>query len=465
MNKFFTLSIFLFTIHFSTGQDLGSKIDAIVSSIYTQNEPGISILVAKDGKPIYQKAFGRSNMELDIPMKIDNVFQIGSITKQFTAVSILMLEEQGKLKMNDKIVKYMPDYPTQGSVITIHHLLNHTSGIKNSTPVGRKGVVSKTDMSSIELVDYFKNEPLDFVPGDSFKYSNAGYILLGRIIEIVSGQSYEDFIENNIFNKIGMFDSRYGSMNEIVKNRASGYQGGQNTFTNADYMSLTLPYAAGAILSTVGDLLKWQNALNSNTLIKSTSLEKALNATTLNNGKIIPYGYGFRFANLKGSPVIAHTGSTKGFASISLFLPKENIYITALTNCNCKNVSEVSKKVAAFVVGKPISSATSSLSNSSSLKRKSIRVSSELLKQFSGTYKVKTNVHITISHENNNLYLIAPGQTKKIELFAENDYHFYVKVSNAEITFNKNEKNKVSGLTLSQSGRQVLAKKKHKKLI
>jgi len=459
MNNSFTLFIFLFAIHFCFSQSLESKIDAIVSSNYTLNEPGISILIAKDGKPIYKKAFGKSNMELNTSMQLENVFQIGSITKQFTAISILILEEQGKLMIDDEIVKYIPDYPTKGNIITIHHLLNHTSGIKNRTPAGNKqGVISKTDMSSNELIDYFKHEPIDFNPGDSFKYSNAGYILLGRIIEIVSGQSYEDFIENNIFKKIGMSSSFYGSMKEIIKNRASGYQINQNTVNNADYMSLTLPYAAGSILSTVDDLLKWQNALNSNTLIKRSSFEKAIKPSVLNNGKIIPYGYGFRIANLKGSPVIAHTGSTKGFTSIVLFLPKEKVYIVALTNCNCKNVSEVSKKIANIFINKPISSERSSLNDTSSLKRKSIRVSSELLKQFSGTYRVKMNVNITIGlDDNDNLYLLAPGQSKKIELFPENENHFYVKVSSAEITFNKNEKNKVVSLTLNQSGRQILA--------
>lgn len=459
MKNSLTLFVFLFTIHFSFSQNFESKIDSIVSLNYTQNEPGISILIAKDGKPIYKKAFGKSNIELGTSMRSDNVFQIGSITKQFTAVSILMLEEQGKLNIDDEIVRYIPDYPTEGNIITIHHLLNHTSGIKNSTPVGKRGAISKTDMSSTELVDYFKNKPLDFIPGSSFKYSNAGYILLGRIIEIVSGQSYEDFIEKNIFEKIGMLSSNYGSTKEIIKNRASGYQNEQNIFINSDYISLTLPYAAGSILSTVDDLLKWQNALNSNTLIKKSSLEKAISPTTLSNGKIIPYGYGWRMANLKGSPVLAHTGSTKGFTSVVMFFPKENIYVTALTNCNCKKAAEMAKKVSTLVLGKPISGTTPLENESISARRKTIIVSSEILKQYTGTYQIKANVNISIRHRDNTIFLLAPGQTKPIELFAESDTHFYVKVSPAEITFNMNENGEITSLTLNQSGRQILANK------
>jgi CubicO group peptidase (beta-lactamase class C family) len=459
MKNSLTLFVFLFTIHFSFSQNFESKIDSIVSLNYTQNEPGISILIAKDGKPIYKKAFGKSNMELGTSMKSDNVFQIGSITKQFTAVSILMLEEQGKLKVDDEIVKYIPDYPTEGNIITIHHLLNHTSGIKNSTPVGKQGAISKIDMSSTELVDYFKNKPLDFIPGSSFKYSNAGYILLGRIIEIVSGQSYEDFIEKNIFKKIGMLSSNYGSTKEIIRNRASGYQNEQNIFINSDYISLTLPYAAGSILSTVDDLLKWQNALNSNTLIKKSSLEKAISPTRLINGKKIPYGYGWRMANLKGSPVLAHTGSTKGFTSVVMFFPKENIYVTALTNCNCKKAAEMAKKVSTLVLGKPISGTPPLESESLSARRKTIIVSSEILKQYTGTYQIKANVNISIRHQDNTIFLLAPGQTKAIELFAESDTNFYVKVSPVEITFNRNQKGEITSLTLNQSGRQILANK------
>jgi CubicO group peptidase (beta-lactamase class C family) len=199
MNNFITRITILITFLFVTtiiySQDHTSKIDSIISLDYGTEDSGIANLVAKYGKPIYDKVFGKSNLELNTPMKLNAVFQIGSITKQFTAVSILMLAEQGKLNIKDNIEKYFPEYASNWKNITIHHLLNYTSGIKNSTPVGGKGFVSRTDMTPKELIAYFKNEPLEFKPSENFKYSNAGYILLGRIIELVSEQSYEDFIE------------------------------------------------------------------------------------------------------------------------------------------------------------------------------------------------------------------------------------------------------------------------------
>ena len=376
MNNYFTSILFFFITYIGFSQSYQSKIDAVVSSTYSSKEPGISVLVAKDRKAIYSKAFGKSNLELNTPLETNSVFQIGSITKQFTAISILMLEEQGKLSVEDKIGKYIPEYAEIGKDITIHHLLNHTSGIKNRTPVGDKGFISKTNMSPTELIAYFKDEPLEFKPGERFKYSNAGYILLGRIIEIVSGQPYSDFIEQNIFDKIGMKNSSCGDMKQVIPNLTKGYIIEQNDFVKSDYINLSLAYSAGAILSTTEDLLKWQNALLSNTLLKASSIKQAMTPTLLNSGKRVPYGYGFRFSKLGNSPVIAHTGSTKGFTSIALFLPKEKLYITALTNCNCKNVNNVAKQVAELFVNLPDDKITEVENNQP--ERKSIDVPSEI---------------------------------------------------------------------------------------
>lgn len=449
------LFILIFSFYSSYGQSLKSKIDSMLTSVYPNNGPGISILIAKNGKTVYKKAFGKSNLELNTVMTPNNVFQIGSITKQFTAVSILMLQEQGKLKIEDEITKYIPDYPTNGKIITIYHLLNHTSGIKGRTPVGNPKVV-REDKTAVELIDYFKNLPANFDPGEQFRYSNSGYIILGRIIEIVSGQSYEDFIEKNIFDKLGMTSSFYGSNKEIITNRASGYQHQNDKYVNSDYMSLTLPYSAGSILSNTDDLLKWQNAINANTLIDSISLKKAISPSTLNNGKKIPYGYGWRIGYLNGSPVIAHHGSTLGYSSSAIYLPKENVYVVSLTNCNCKNIfktSEINAKIAAIAIGKPIT-------KTSSKAKKEIVVDSKILRQYIGEYELGTNLIINITYEDSAIYILAPNQSKSVKLFAKQENYFFVKVSEAEITFNANTEGEIISLTLNTgTGRQLIAKK------
>ena len=451
-NYFLPIALLLITF-LSFSQNNVSKIDSIIALEYTNKEPGISFLVAKEGKAMYHKAFGKSNLELNTSLQPNSVFQIGSITKQFTAVSILILAEQGKLNLNDKIGNYIPAYTDVGKDITIHHLLNHTSGIKNKTLLSAQNFIAKKDISPTELIAYFKNEPLEFKAGEQFKYSNAGYILLGKIIEIVAKKSYGEFIKEHIFDKVGMSSSSYGNKKQHIKSSVSGYKVERNQFIKVDDMNLSLAYSAGGILSTTNDLLKWQNALLSNALLKASTIKKAMSPTILNNGKKIPYGYGFRFSRLGRSQVIAHTGSTKGFTSLSIYLPKEKVYITALSNCNCKNINNVAKAVASqfVIIPKKNKKKTS--------ERKSIKVALKRLKEYVGSYEVRPNVSLKIGIDTTNqLYLLAPGQTKRIPLFAAKENHFFVKELKVEVTFNL-EGNQTVSLTMHQSGRNITAKK------
>lgn len=398
-----------------TSQNLEEKIDNIVTPIYTTNEPGAVILIAKNGEPIYRKAFGQANLELNIQMQSNNVFEIGSITKQFTAVAILMLEEEGKLKLNDKLTKYIPDYPKQAESITIHHLLNHTSGIKNYTSMSSFIKEARKDVTPEELINRFKNEPMDFNPGEEYRYSNSGYILLGYIIEKVSGQTYEDFIEQRIFKPLGMVSSYYGSHKELIKNRASGYQKSQEGFINAAYLSMTLPYAAGSIMSTVDDLLIWQNAIAKNKLIKKTSLQKATNGSKLNNGKSIAYGYGWSKNTINGALTYQHGGGIFGYTSMGIYLPEEKVYVIGLTNCNCKNILEVVNKIAALAIGKPYPKA-----------KDAITLTEAQLKKWTGTYEFENKKISHVILENGKLYSKTDGFPKYQIYPLSEDKFFYL---------------------------------------
>jgi len=336
-----------------SAQNLEADIDELVSNMYPADGTGISLLVAKKGKTIYKKAFGKANLELDVPMATDNVFELASITKQFTAVSILMLEEQGKLGLQDPINKFIPDYPTKGKTITVHHLLNHTSGIKSYTDLPTFMSDARRDLTVDELIAVFKDEAMDFDPGEQFHYNNSGYILLGKIIEVVSGKSYADFVETSIFDKLGMNNSQYGSKTALIKKRARGYQPEGAGYRNADYISMSLPYAAGSLMSTVDDMLKWQNALRDYKLIKKTSFEKAINGSKLNNGEDIDYGYGLSKGDVRGAKGYAHSGGIFGYSTNGIYLIKEDVYVIGLSNCSCNSVGEITEKVAALVIGKP----------------------------------------------------------------------------------------------------------------
>ena len=323
-----------------------SNVDNILKNKYSSKAPGAVFLVAKNGKPIYKKAFGKSNIELDVDMNTESVFQIGSMTKQFTAVAIMMLAEQGKLDVKDEITKFIPDYPTNGQTITIHHLLTHTSGIKDFTSMNSIMSIANKDLNPKELVNFFKNEPMDFATGEKFKYNNSGYVLLGCIIELVSGIPYEEFIEKNIFQKIGMKNSSYNSDREVIKNRAYGYQKSYNKLVNKMHISFNIPYSSGALMSTVDDLLKWQKTIKNNQLVSDETKNLIFTNWTLNTGENIGYGYGWHLKEIGDTPSEEHGGSIFGFKSMAVYLPDYDIYVVGLSNCECNSPTQVTREIA-----------------------------------------------------------------------------------------------------------------------
>ena len=346
--KYLLIVITVLSFHsksISYAQNLESKIDSLLQSKYPANAPGATFLISKKGNIIYKKAFGLSNLELNVPMQTKNVFEIGSMTKQFTAISILMLAEKGKLNLDDDITKFIPDYPTKGYKITIHHLLTHTSGIKDFTRIKGLNEISKKDVTPIELIDFFKNESMDFVPGEQFNYNNSGYIILGYIIETITGQSYADFVEEQIFKKLGMTTSLYASHNKVIQNRASGYQN-KEAYVNSREISFTLPYASGSLMSTIDDMYNWQEAIKNNLLISKEMTQRAFTNYTLNNGENINYGYGWHLKTINGLSTREHGGAIFGFKSMGVYIPISDIYVIGLNNCDCNSPTQITREIA-----------------------------------------------------------------------------------------------------------------------
>ena len=381
------------------------QFDGLLEETYKDGTPGVASLVYKEGQVLYRKAFGMANLELDIPMKPSNVFEIGSITKQFTAVSILMLMEQGKLKLDDEITKYIPDYPTHDKKITIHHLLNHTSGIKSYTSMASFMSTAATDKTPIEIIDVFKDQPMDFDPGEKWLYNNSGYIILGHIIEEISGKSYADFIRENIFDPLKMDNSYYGSKSKLIKNRATGYSPAEKGFKNANYLSMTLPYAAGSLMSTVDDMLLWHKAIHNNTLISASSKALAFTNTTLNNGDLTNYGYGWQMNEISGVPSIEHGGGIFGYVTQGVYVPSENVYVITLTNRDGASPQDATIKMAALAIGKPYPDTD-----------KSIELSANQLKKWVGNYEFDNKVLRSVTLEDGQLYSQREG-SEKLELF------------------------------------------------
>lgn len=229
----------------TTNDNLTLSIDSLMNSSYLATDPGATIIITKEGKELYAKGFGMANLELEVPMTSEMIFRIGSLTKQFTAVSILMLEEKGKLKIKDKISQHLIDYPTSGKIITIENLLTHTSGIPSFTSFPNSLEIEQTKLTTTEILALFKNKPLEFEPGERYSYSNSGYSVLGAIIESVSGMTYEEFVETEIFEKLDMNNSFYDHPEEIVKNKILGYDKDSLGFKRADFMTMCAPFSAG----------------------------------------------------------------------------------------------------------------------------------------------------------------------------------------------------------------------------
>ncbi len=390
----------LSALSFVKGQNLNAQIDALLNEQYKPDAPGAVVLVAKSGKTVYRKAFGMANLEHNVKMAPDHVFEIGSITKQFTAVSILMLEEEGKLSLEDPITKFIENYPMHGHTITIHHLLVHTSGIKSYTSLESWRKLWRKDMNPMEMIDLFKNEPMDFAPGEKWSYNNSAYFMLGYIIEKASGMPYPEFLEKRIFSPLGMKNSYYGSMSAIIKNRAQGYQKKEG-YVNAEYLSMTQPYAAGSIMSTVDDLLTWQLAIQSNKLVKKETIQKAFTDYKLNDGKPTYYGYGWGLDEINGSPTLEHSGGIFGYTTNAIYLPKEDVYVVILDNCDCYNPSEVSTVIAARVIGKPFPEPAAK-----------VKLDNVYTKSLTGVYEFDDGVVRTITFEDNQLYSQRSGGEK-----------------------------------------------------
>ena len=427
MMKFNPLLLVLLFVSLSapaSAQVLTAEFDKLLQETFKPDGPGATVLIAKKGQIVYHKAFGMANLELGIALKPEHVFRIGSVTKQFTGAAIMQLVEQGKLSLQDDLTKFIPDYPTQGKKITVEHLLTHTSGIKSYTGmIEWTDEVRRKDFTVSALIDYFKNQPMDFEPGAKYEYNNSGYILLGFIIEKVSGKTYAEYVNEHFFKPLGMSNSYYGDLAPVIKNRVAGYSQADvaGTYTNAPYLSMTQPYAAGSLLSTVEDLYTWTKALHSGKVIKPESLKKMTTPYILPDGSNTHYGYGLQMGNLLGSPTVEHSGGINGFLSDLVYVPGEDVCVAILTNCDCEPPRDLTAKLAALTMGKP-------------LVPKAIQLEAGLLEQYVGVYENEKKEQRIISVENGQLHSMRSGGSK-YKLVPYGADQFFFEESFARISF------------------------------
>ncbi len=444
MLRFLFLSILTLSLGLSQPAPLTARLDHAAQA-YNQHRKFIgTVLVAKGGSILFEKGYGMANLELDVPNSPATKFRLGSITKQFTAAAVMQLQEKGALSVTDSACKYFDECPERWKQITIAQLLSHTSGIPSYTddPEFAKPRMMRIPLTPREVLLLSKDKPLDFDPGTKWKYDNTGYIFLGVIVEKVSGEKYADYLQKHIFAPLGMKDSGYDNTHDILKNRAAGYQPTPTGFANADYLDMSLPYAAGSLYSTTHDLLLWDRALYSDQVLSKASRDQMF--TPVKND----YGYGLMLAPMLNRKHIGHGGGINGFSTYLARFPDEDATVIVLSNNVAGNAQSVAMALAAELFGEK---------HDLPGERKEITLDAKLLDRYVGSYQVGPLL-VEVTSEDGHLMIHPKGQPKT-EAFAASDTKFFLKIVDADITFVLGADGKASEMKLDQGGAHLAGKR------
>jgi CubicO group peptidase (beta-lactamase class C family) len=341
----------------SSNSKLEHMVDSLVKKdIDSVRAAGIAIGVFKGKEKLLLKSYGYADLEHDVKLPIDASFEIGSVTKQFTAVAALLLVEQGKLSLDDDITKYVK-FDTKGRKITVRQLLNHTSGIRGYTEMEVFGKLVKHKYKRDTLLRLVEKEPFDFEPGEALIYNNSAFYIAGLVIEKASGMSYEEFLSKNLFERAGMTHSYYCSEQKVIKNRAHGYDMEKDGLVRAAFLDHTWPYAAGSICSTVEDLVKWDDALHHGKILSDAMYKELLTTAVLNDGSVTHYAKGLTLQERNGHNMIEHGGGIFGFLSENRYFPDEDLKIVVLVNSTGPvSPDAIADNITQFIFGKSISS-------------------------------------------------------------------------------------------------------------
>ena len=336
-------------------QALVAKIDSIISQPITAGKvAGASIAIVKGKDTIAVQGFGKANIELDVPTMAHATYEIGSVTKQFTAAALLQLVEQGKVNLDEDITKYLPGYNSQGHKIPVRRLLDHTSGIKGYTEIPEFGPLSAFKLPRDTLVKLFSKKPFDFNPGDEEIYNNSAFFLTGLIIEKVSGMPYEEYVQKNLFDKAGMKDAHYCSESKLFKNQATGYDGDSAGFVHKAPISHQWPYAAGSLCSSAIDLVAWNEALHRDgKILGKAAYQEMITPGKLNDGTVIGYGKGIAVYPRLGHKAYHHGGGIPGFLSENIYFPDDSLSVVVLFNSAKEGPDSYALKIAEAILGKP----------------------------------------------------------------------------------------------------------------
>ncbi|MDB5032696.1 serine hydrolase [Mucilaginibacter sp.] len=446
MKKILLTALALWPVQTLIAQTTAKKLDSLMNGYTQVHKFNGSVLVAKNGRIVLEKGYGFKNFKAQTLDDANTIYQLASITKQFTSTVILKLIEAHKLALTDKLTKYYPNYPN-GENITIYNLLTHTAGIPNYTldSVFMKDIVHK-QAKPLSIVDaLIKYNKADFAPGTNWKYSNQGYQLLGEIIEELTKMTYYQAVRKYIFIPLHMYNSGFDFIHLKSSNKATGYYTypSKNNSQEASIIDSVETFSAGSIYSTIGDLFKWHKGLQDHQIISKASLDQAY--TPVKNH----YGFGWQIDSLYDKRVISHSGDIWGFKTNIARITDDDVCVILLNNIEDEEMrGEVTRDILSVLYDKPYAVP---------VKRREIKIDEEILKKYAGIY-VTPNFSMEVTIENGQLWIQTTGRPKE-KMFAQTTNFFFSKEAEAQIKFENDETGKVDKVTIYVSGRQLEGKK------
>lgn len=448
-----TLAVLLTTALLAEAETPAQKADALLSGLIETNEPGLSVLVAQNGKILFEKGYGLADREHHVPVIPQTTFRIGSIGKQFTASAILKLQEKKKLSINDKLSKYFPDFP-RGDEVTLRHLLTHTSGIHSYTEKDGfiEGVTSA--IKPDDLINSFKNDPYDFDPGKKWHYNNSGYFLLGRIVEKVSGQSYGDFLQKNFFQPLGMTNTGVYRAHLGLPHEAMGYWLEGAVFTNAVNWDMSWAGGAGTLYSTVEDLFRWNEGIFNGRVLDAASLDAAFTPVKQYENQLNSdsgYGLGWFIYRHRGLREISHAGGLNGYHSFLLRVPEEKFTVTVLANADPGRTHAMPDLLALRLADIFLADKLAPLPIVNT------NVSPKSYDALTGHYDVGIRgIILNISRRGTRLFCQSSDGQPEAEIFPKSGTEFFAKTG-AQIKFVKDSSGKASKIVVHSDGLDLVA--------
>ncbi|MFD2561463.1 serine hydrolase domain-containing protein [Aquimarina rubra] len=427
-----TLILCIYNVNAQNSIPQETSIDSIFSDWNKPETPGGALGIIKDGKLIYAKGYGAANLEYNIPNSPQSVFRIASTSKQFTAACIVLLSQQGKLSLGDKLIKFFPDFPAYANNITIQHLLNHTSGIRDYLSLASlSGLEDEDHYTDKTVMKWLANqEELNFKPGDEYLYSNSGYWLLGQIVNKVSGVSMAKYAKENIFDPLGMDNTHFhNDHTQIVKNRASGYSPSKQKGYSISMTTLDM-IGDGGVFTTVEDLKKWDDNFYDSKILNQDFWNKMTTVGTLNNGEQITYASGLGIDTYKGLKTIQHGGAFVGYRAEMIRLPEQRFTVILLANRSDANPTRMAFQVADIFLKDEFKENDNAATDSNFTKEniKSISLSKDQLSAFEGTYwnnddKISRKLEV----RNDTLhYVRSNGRTTKMIPIAKDTFQWFI---------------------------------------